>query len=59
VTAPDNADAPETGPTGHPAVDAALDALAEAAERPAGEQVEAYEAAHKALQQTLATIDES
>ncbi len=45
--------------TGNPAVDEALDGLAGAADLPPAEQVGAYEAAHRALQQTLATIDQS
>jgi hypothetical protein len=47
------------GPTGHPAVDGALRGLASAAELPPAEQVPAFDAAHRALQQTLATIDQS
>jgi hypothetical protein len=39
-------------------VDKALAALAEAQHGPATEQVAAYEATHRALQQTLATIDQ-
>jgi hypothetical protein len=48
-----------TGPTGHPAVDAAVARLAEQAELPPAEQVAGYEAAQRALQQTLASIDQS
>jgi hypothetical protein len=48
-----------TGPTGHPMVDAAVARLAEQAELPPAEQVAGYEAAHRALSQTLASIDES
>jgi len=44
--------------TGHAGVDAALAALSEAADLPPGEQVGAYEEAHRALTQTLAGIDE-
>ena len=47
------------GPTGHPVVDAALDALAETADRPPAEQVPAYEETHRALSQTLSAIDQS
>jgi hypothetical protein len=50
---------PGTGPTGHPMVDAAVARLAEQAELPPAEQVAGYEAAHRALSQTLASIDES
>jgi hypothetical protein len=46
------------GPTGHPVVDAAVARLAEQAELPPAEQVAGYEAAQKALHQTLASIDE-
>jgi hypothetical protein len=46
------------GPTGHPLVDAALDELDRASELPMEAQVAAYEAAHRVLQQTLATIDQ-
>jgi hypothetical protein len=49
----------EQGGTGHPAVDAALDELAQVAELPPGEQVPAYEAVHRTLSQTLATIDQA
>jgi hypothetical protein len=51
--------AASTGPTGHPLVDAALDELDRAAELPADAQVAAYEATHRVLQQTLATIDQA
>ena len=47
------------GPTGHPVVDAALDALADTADRPPAEQVAAYEETHRALSQTLSAIDQS
>jgi hypothetical protein len=49
----------EPGPTGHPAVDAALAALSETADRPPAEQVGAYEETHRALSQTLSAIDQS
>jgi hypothetical protein len=62
VAEPEVADAalsgPATGPTGHPVVDAAIGRLAEQAELPPAEQVAGYEAAHRALSQTLASIDE-
>jgi hypothetical protein len=45
--------------TGHPAVDAALHAIANAADLPPEDQIAQYEAAHRTLQETLATIDES
>jgi len=47
-----------TAHTGHPAVDAALDAVANAADLPPADQIAQYEAAHRTLQETLATIDE-
>jgi hypothetical protein len=45
------------GDTGHPAVDAVLRSLANAAHLPPAEQIAAYEAAHQVLRETLATID--
>ncbi|NUO60784.1 MAG: hypothetical protein HOV71_13780 [Hamadaea sp.] len=50
-------DAP--GATGHRAVDAALKSLENAAELPVGEQIAAYEAAHRTLRETLSTIDDA
>jgi hypothetical protein len=44
--------------TGHPAVDEAVRALDDAVDAPPADQIPAYEAAHRALQQTLATIDQ-
>ncbi len=46
------------GATGHPAVDAAIGALDEVASLAPGEQVSAYVDAHRALQDTLGTIEE-
>ncbi|HEX5199931.1 hypothetical protein ACFQS1_31055 [Paractinoplanes rhizophilus] len=43
--------------TGHPAVDAALRSLANAAHLAPGEQIAAYEAAHQVLQETLSSIE--
>jgi hypothetical protein len=43
--------------TGHPAVDAVLRSLANAAQLAPGEQIAAYEAAHQVLQETLSSID--
>jgi hypothetical protein len=43
--------------TGHPAVDAVLQSLANAARLAPGEQIAEYEAAHQVLQETLAGID--
>jgi hypothetical protein len=45
------------GGTGHPAVDAVLQALANAATLAPGDQIAEYEAAHQVLQETLAGID--
>jgi hypothetical protein len=45
-------------PTGHPAVDAALRALAEVAGDPPADQLPAYQAAHRSLREALASIDE-
>ncbi len=45
------------GDTGHPAVDAVLRSLANAAHLPPAEQIAAYEAAHDVLRETLASID--
>jgi hypothetical protein len=44
--------------TGHPAVDATLGALAGAEDSPPAEQVAFYEATHRVLKETLATIDQ-
>ncbi|WP_412740805.1 hypothetical protein [Krasilnikovia sp. MM14-A1259] len=43
--------------TGHPAVDAVLGSLANAAQLPPADQIAAYEAAYQVLQETLASID--
>jgi hypothetical protein len=45
--------------TGHPTVDTAVQAVAAAADLPPADQIEAYDAAHRTLQETLASIDES
>jgi hypothetical protein len=45
--------------TGHPVVDAALAGLAAVTGRTPDEQIEAYEATHQALRDTLSTIEES
>jgi hypothetical protein len=44
--------------TGHPAVDGALRGMANAAELPPDDQIAQYEATHRILTETLATIDE-
>ncbi|MGK5682326.1 hypothetical protein [Actinoplanes sp. URMC 104] len=43
--------------TGHPAVDAVLRSLENAARLAPAEQIAEYEAAHQVLQETLASID--
>jgi hypothetical protein len=43
--------------TGHAAVDAVLRSLANAAQLDPAEQIAEYEAAHRVLQETLASID--
>jgi hypothetical protein len=50
--------APEEGLTGHRAVDAAVGPLSEVASLSPREQVAAYEEAHRALQETMGTIEE-
>ncbi|BCB89166.1 hypothetical protein [Phytohabitans suffuscus] len=44
--------------SGHPAVDAVIQALANSADLPPRDQIAEYEAAHSTLQETLATIDQ-
>jgi hypothetical protein len=46
-----------SGGTGHPAVDAVLQSLANAATLAPADQIAEYEAAHQVLQETLAGID--
>ena len=46
------------GPTGHPAVDQALERLTGVADEPPADQIEAYEAVHRTLQETLQTIEQ-
>ncbi|MGN9811508.1 hypothetical protein ACTMSW_19395 [Micromonospora sp. BQ11] len=43
----------------HPAVDAAVQAMANAAGLPPADQIAQYEAAYQTLRETLATIDQS
>lgn len=45
--------------SGHPAVDAALQGIANAAALAPADQIAQYEAAHRVLRETLATIDQS
>lgn len=45
--------------SGHPAVDAALQGIANAAALAPADQIAQYEAAHRILRETLATIDQS
>jgi hypothetical protein len=49
--------APAAGSTGHPAVDAVLHSLANAAQLAPADQIAEYEAAHRVLQETLTSID--
>lgn len=49
---------PDGAGTGHPAVDAALAALAQVRTAPPEEQLPAFQALHRTLQETLAGIDE-
>lgn len=44
---------------GHPAVDAVLQGMANAAGLPPADQIAQYEAAHRTLQETLASIDQA
>lgn len=55
----DHADPATSDGSGHPAVDAALQAIANAADLPPADQIAQYEAAHHTLQETLATIDQA
>jgi hypothetical protein len=51
---------PGEGPgSGHPAVDAIIQSIANAAGLPPADQIAQYEAAHRALQEILATIDQT
>ena len=45
--------------SGHPAVDAVIQAIANAGDLPPADQIAQYEAAHRTLQETLATIDQT
>ncbi|WP_204037136.1 hypothetical protein [Micromonospora qiuiae] len=49
----------ETGDGGHPAVDAAVQAMANAATLAPADQIAQYEAAYQTLRETLATIDQA
>lgn len=46
-------------PTGNERVDEAMSRLTALAQLPVGEQVDAYEDVHRALQDTLATVDDA
>ncbi|WP_422768664.1 hypothetical protein ACN28C_17800 [Plantactinospora sp. WMMC1484] len=56
---PGDRSTPGGGGSGHPAVDAALQAMANAADLPPADQIAQYEAAHQTLRETLATIDQA
>jgi len=58
VTQPQETSAPSGDGSGDPRVDAALARLDGVTELPGTEQVATYEAVHRTLQDTLATIDE-
>lgn len=47
----------ERVPTGHPAVDAGLERLADADHLPAGGHLEVYEDVHRGLRDTLTALD--
>lgn len=51
-------DLTEPEPTGQASVDAALRAVAEVAGAPPADQLPAYQATHRVLRETLASIDE-
>jgi hypothetical protein len=52
---PDRGQAPVTG---QPAIDAVLHSIAQVADRAPGDQIPAFQAAHRTLRETLASIDE-
>ena len=45
--------------TGHPGVDAAIHAIMNATDLPPADQIAQFEAAHRALRDILATIDQA
>lgn len=49
----------DTGEVRHPAVDAAVQAMINAAGLPPADQIAQYEAAYETLRETLATIDQA
>jgi hypothetical protein len=57
-TNPETAESVDAAGTGHPAVDEVLGALAGAEESQSAEQIAFYEATHRVLKETLATIDQ-
>jgi hypothetical protein len=54
----DVSEVPPPSTTGHPAVDAAVRRVEQVAATAPGDQIPAFQAAHRALQETLASIDE-
>ncbi|GIF70113.1 hypothetical protein Ais01nite_81480 [Asanoa ishikariensis] len=50
---------PADGMSGHPAVDAAIRSMTNAAELSPTDQIAEYEAAYRTLRETLATIDQA
>ena len=57
MSMPNDAEPAPVDSTGHPAVDEVLRSLANAAPLAPAEQIAEYEAAHRVLQETLASID--
>nr|WP_203708786.1 hypothetical protein [Asanoa iriomotensis] len=51
--------APADGLSGHPAVDAAIRSMTNAADLSPADQIAEYEAAYRTLRETLATIDQA
>jgi hypothetical protein len=57
--APGSPTAGSPAATGHPAVDAALAAVAQVSDAAPADQLAAYQAAHRTLRETLASIDDA
>jgi hypothetical protein len=56
---PLSVEAPGDGLSGHPAVDAAIRSMTNAADLSPTDQIAEYEAAYRTLRETLATIDQA
>jgi hypothetical protein len=52
-------EAPGDGLSGHPAVDAAIRSMTNAADLSPADQIAEYEAAYRTMRETLATIDQA